>query len=99
MPRTTASPRRVTVPTARISEYAAAASAAARTPSQGLPVNQLVATAVKQPISIMPSRPMLKTPARSQTAPPSAASRIGVSARSADMRRSESRNITRPPWP
>src|SRR5690349_15737426 len=51
----------------------------------------------------MPSRAILKTPARSQMAPPSEASRIGVTKRGMEARKDASKNTSRaivgPPLP
>src|SRR6476659_4449580 len=44
----------------------------------------------------MPSSPMLKTPARSHTAPPSPASRIGVTKRGIEARKDVSRKRSSP---
>jgi len=57
-------------------------STAARTPSQGFPVKKLTATPEKAPVSIMPSRPMLTTPALSEKIPPREVSAMGVAIRS-----------------
>ena len=55
--------------------------AAARDRSTGLPVSQKPIAPTNAPISIMPSRLMLSTPARSLTSSPVAASSIGVARR------------------
>src|SRR5581483_5055786 len=81
---------RVTATSAKTSAIARPATAAAATPASGLPDEAAAAAAAKAPTSIMPSRPMLRTPARSTRSSPSAARRIGVASATAAARNASS---------
>src|SRR5216117_3824959 len=62
---------------------AAPPTALASKPSPALPSACVAMTPAKAPVSIMPSRPTAKTPARSDRMPPSAAKSNGVAMRRA----------------
>ena len=90
-PATIASPLRSTTTTPNTSDSATAATTAASTPTTGEPVQATATTAQKEPISIRPSRAMLKMPARSVSSPPRAASRMGETMRTVDASSATSR--------
>src|SRR3954464_12554408 len=60
------------------------AAMAAASPIHGLPETRVTEAAAKAPASIIPSRPMLITPDRSENSPPIAARMSGVGSRTVD---------------
>ncbi len=77
-PETIWSARSVTANTAWMSASSMPATMPMTRPSTHEPVTSAPQTPKKAPISIMPSRPMLMTPLRSEITPPSAANSSGV---------------------
>src|SRR5438477_5236298 len=73
---------------ATASPMAAPPKRAKSMPAPALSLAQAPTTAAKAPVSIIPSRPTAKTPARSERMPPSAAKSNGVAILSAAARSS-----------
>ncbi len=86
-PVTMLSARWRTATSATTRPIAAPPTRASRIPINALSLAQAPTTAAKAPISIMPSSPTAKTPARSDRMPPSAANSNGVAMRMAAARK------------
>ena len=84
IPSTIGSPRLLTAPKANTSDTAIPAATANTTPTPLAAARKEPPTAANAPASIIPSREIWKTPARSQIIPPRAASKMGIMARNTE---------------
>ena len=87
VPATIWSARRVIAQNAKIAAPTPPVIMATSSPMNGLPENQVPATAAKAPMSMRPSRAMLVTPERSESRPPMAANTSGAAERSVAVSR------------